>query len=373
MENRELGGGEEAALLVTTKQGSEGGRGEEGSHFLCILAIDLFCNLERGEKIFSFFASIAIDFAPKQEILACEHLDLIMDSEHVQKPDQPKPEIDPRSVDKTSCSRSSSSSISSDEEDYFQIDTSELGKSAIVSAEVPGNNFQPPFDAENAQLETGNKPEIRTPLSSDDSYSNPGSNDFPTAGANQSPPIQSMNRTDFPDPNRIPSYVFARTKSSTPMEWSVASNESLFSIHMGKSGDLTGLYSVNQFDGYPPMSPNTSPGLQQIVEAPNSEEAIAEEHAEKGKPPKVDAICHSDSTSHLSDAGSVNSFRSFAFPILTPEGRNKSCRGESVHQPIRKEQPLPQAEPEKTEPPKAESAAKQKSWLSCLPCCSFCF
>ena len=33
--------------------------------------------------------------------------------------------------------------------------------------------------------------------------------------------------------NRIPDYVFARTKSTAPMEWSTASNESLFSIYMG--------------------------------------------------------------------------------------------------------------------------------------------
>ncbi|KAI4389278.1 hypothetical protein MLD38_001519 [Melastoma candidum] len=36
------------------------------------------------------------------------------------------------------------------------------------------------------------------------------------------------------DPNRIPSSVFAG-RLSNPAEWSVASNESLFSIHMGKS------------------------------------------------------------------------------------------------------------------------------------------
>jgi hypothetical protein len=36
------------------------------------------------------------------------------------------------------------------------------------------------------------------------------------------------------DPNRIPSSVFS-SKSTTPMEWSVASNESLFSIHIGNS------------------------------------------------------------------------------------------------------------------------------------------
>lgn len=36
------------------------------------------------------------------------------------------------------------------------------------------------------------------------------------------------------DPKRIPSSIFS-TRSATPMEWSVASNESLFSIHPGNS------------------------------------------------------------------------------------------------------------------------------------------
>ncbi|KAI4321331.1 hypothetical protein MLD38_034728 [Melastoma candidum] len=59
------------------------------------------------------------------------------------------------------------------------------------------------------------------------------------------------------DPNRIPSTVFA-SRPSNPAEWSVASNESLFSIHMGnssfsrdhtalllyKSGELTKLDEV---------------------------------------------------------------------------------------------------------------------------------
>lgn len=55
--------------------------------------------------------------------------------------------------------------------------------------------------------------------------------------ATQFPPMQVMDRTGGDSaasaPYRIPSYVFARTKSTAPMEWSLNSNESLFSIHMG--------------------------------------------------------------------------------------------------------------------------------------------
>lgn len=53
--------------------------------------------------------------------------------------------------------------------------------------------------------------------------------------ATQIPPVQVMDRSgdSASAPYRIPSYVFARTKSTAPMEWSLNSNESLFSIHTG--------------------------------------------------------------------------------------------------------------------------------------------
>ncbi|KAL7094648.1 hypothetical protein ACP275_11G117100 [Erythranthe tilingii] len=54
----------------------------------------------------------------------------------------------------------------------------------------------------------------------------------------KSPPTQTMGGGPLPeppgyDPNRIPASIFA--KSTTAGEWSVASNESLFSIHMGNN------------------------------------------------------------------------------------------------------------------------------------------
>lgn len=57
----------------------------------------------------------------------------------------------------------------------------------------------------------------------------------------ESPPNQLMERdnttttttTATTSPHRIPSHVFKRSKSNTPVEWSLTSNESLFSIHMG--------------------------------------------------------------------------------------------------------------------------------------------
>lgn len=48
----------------------------------------------------------------------------------------------------------------------------------------------------------------------------------------KSPPSQSMGRGY--DPNRIPSSIFS-PKPTSPMDWSVNSNESLLSIHMGNN------------------------------------------------------------------------------------------------------------------------------------------
>ncbi|TYJ05598.1 hypothetical protein E1A91_A12G174200v1 [Gossypium mustelinum] len=52
----------------------------------------------------------------------------------------------------------------------------------------------------------------------------------------QSPPIQVMDRgVEEYDPYRIPSAVFSVSKSSAPMDWSLASNDSLFSIKVGST------------------------------------------------------------------------------------------------------------------------------------------
>lgn len=58
---------------------------------------------------------------------------------------------------------------------------------------------------------------------------------------------QHMTRVyDVPDPNRIPQSIFARSNSkSAQMEWSVTSNESLFSIHVAKPSDLSNALTDN--------------------------------------------------------------------------------------------------------------------------------
>lgn len=72
-----------------------------------------------------------------------------------------------------------------------------------------------------------------------------------SGSSGQSSQLQTMGRPAGYDPSRIPTSIFA-SKPSTGMDWSVASNESLFSLHVGnnsfsreqfsmlyKSGELT--------------------------------------------------------------------------------------------------------------------------------------
>ncbi|KAK4790541.1 hypothetical protein SAY86_017845 [Trapa natans] len=56
-----------------------------------------------------------------------------------------------------------------------------------------------------------------------------------TSSPIQPPPNQVMNRSGGKEGYRIPWVVFARGKSSSPVEWSMTSNESLFSIQLGSN------------------------------------------------------------------------------------------------------------------------------------------
>ncbi|KAJ6429538.1 hypothetical protein OIU84_021024 [Salix udensis] len=86
----------------------------------------------------------------------------------------------------------------------------------------------------------------------------------------QSPPVQVMERPGGYDPFRIPSSIFESNKGPAPMDWSVASNESLFSIHVGNnsfsrdhvllfgdlglSGDITQSGELIMFSPPPPKA-----------------------------------------------------------------------------------------------------------------------
>ncbi|KAF5957564.1 hypothetical protein HYC85_004789 [Camellia sinensis] len=221
-----------------------------------------------------------------------------------------------------------------------------------------------------------------------------------SASPKQSPPTQMMGRAGSEyDPNRIPSSVFA-SKPSTPMEWSVASNESLFSIHMGnnsfsrdyaimlyKSGELTKPDDINNFkSNQRPVTeaksnelnnaPSSLPTVNEVASdnhgsASNAEDSHVKASAdempkETQKTPPADGVHTSASTPRLSDE-SGNSSSSFAFPVLTGEaGKIPSVKvaPENLQSnPPEKPESQPQA-PVANPPKPAET-----KWFSCFPCC----
>lgn len=127
--------------------------------------------------------------------------------------DVPSKEVDPVTHQKSPGSSSSSSASSTD------LD-------AIDRTFFNG----PPFESEK-----DHGLEMEGPTSPADHLSAPSPAWSNQSGSGtQSPSMQATGRPAGYDPNRIPSSVFS-SKSTTPMEWSVASNESLFSIHIGNS------------------------------------------------------------------------------------------------------------------------------------------
>ena len=211
--------------------------------------------------------------------------------------------------------RPNSSSSSSSDEDLFQLDASELIK-PVPNASNHGDAQL----ASEVDVGRGETMSIRAG----------------GVGVTQSPPNQVMEA----DPHRIPSSVFARSKSTTPLEWSVASNESLFSINvgnssfstdnifLGRSGELSNLPSSSAAFTPSPTVGNSdakswelkerieNPGPTEVANAETMKEVLrvtADEHRKAVAQPG-DLGHNSSSASHHSD-GSTTSARSFAFPM----------------------------------------------------------
>ncbi|XP_065020434.1 uncharacterized protein LOC135645720 [Musa acuminata AAA Group] len=179
-----------------------------------------------------------------------------------------------------------------------------------------------------------------------------------------------MEMSNASDPDRIPSSVFTRTKSTTQKDWSVASNESLFSIHVGNSS-LSRDHVLGPVE-HLPMS--TDSGLNRAgidaeqvsleltaAAAANAEamKDVLPEHAEE----------HAKKEQHSAEEGSTlptnslyRSDESFAFPInrLTGERSGGSLKAEPGQSPqVDKGEQLPL----QTGTPKAAPAAGEKRWF----------
>ncbi|KAI9153607.1 hypothetical protein LWI28_013831 [Acer negundo] len=259
-----------------------------------------------------------------------------------------------------------------------------------------------------------------------------GPNWTPEVGGQAVPQSSSTFTAAHPrgyDPKRIPSAVFA-SRSTTPVEWSVASNESLFSIQLGngsfsrdhvymlyKSGELSKLdeqikmakrndsFKLFKLDepiivGKPeqPVHHVHQPSLPVVTEAENmdgkSEDEmdkdsdvsayiqkvliveIAEDHTQEKMMPcaeDVNVSCRSDE--------SPNSAKSFAFPSLGGVGKNSSAKmdAEKVEKENQPSTSQPQETPSTSQPvvqPQSPQATTAKSvassWFSWFYCFSSC-
>ncbi|CAM0905757.1 unnamed protein product [Alopecurus aequalis] len=230
------------------------------------------------------------------------------------------------------------------------------------------------------------------------------SSQFSLAPADHSAAVSTDECTD---PKRIPSSVFERSKSTTPTDWSVASNESLFSISVGNasfSKDHLFLYGKSGEMGNPsdPLAPlppliKESQGFRPIQGEvpPNATlegSSIVKRNAPKEKR-EWDTDCI-NSFSHQSDESTT----SFAFPILTGDERSNGClkdnhpelarqntaqlshpeqpHGEKNEAPkVAMEAPKPEEAPVPApllvpgEPPLPPKTTKMFPWCSCCPFC----
>lgn len=267
-----------------------------------------------------------------------------------------------------SLSSTSSSASDSSLEDLFQVDTNRIP----TSKQFP--SFHKYYDQ-------------NSPCRPSTSCMSNVTNGSPT----ESPAIQMMDRSGGYDPSRIPSSVFARSKSNIELEWSVASNESLFSLHLGNNsfsrdhiltlgdfGKPEATKSGELFGFSPPApAPVVETEINRIEEGRESaaegvadenikdtERASSEDYSEgRVPPPTVSSKSPSLALSHLSD-GSGASTRSFAFPILT-DGMRSSLKVTQYSEEQLAEPPPPASVTKKP------SKSKMTNWLPCFSWCKW--
>ncbi|CAA6658886.1 unnamed protein product [Spirodela intermedia] len=152
-----------------------------------------------------------------------------------------------------------------------------------------------------------------------------------------------MVRSKGPDDCRIPSSIFERTKSTAPVEWSVASNESLFSIHAGNSSFSRDYLFLSGMSGELPNF-SISPGPQ----APGTISAQLQNRGHEGRP---GSCCN------------------WPHRWKQTSSRSGSVKVERTQHQQQQKKP---AEPEESSSssPAVALGAQQKSWFSCF-CCGF--
>ncbi|KAG7013100.1 hypothetical protein SDJN02_25856, partial [Cucurbita argyrosperma subsp. argyrosperma] len=203
----------------------------------------------------------------------------------------------------------------------------------------------------------------------------------------QSPPLQTMDRVggnEPYDPFRIPSAVFQTSRSISQLEWSIGSNESLFSINVGnnsfsrdhmlmlsdsqKSSELTKSGELFVFKPPPVVttSRETEVASVELEEEPTTADTTEYDIKDKGSSVAEDLSVRSEPTPAVSwnssskscrSGGSQSSSNSFAFPILADE----EVQGGSVAVDAKK----------KHQNTQSTAVSLKSTAKSQLPCCSF--
>ena len=199
------------------------------------------------------------------------------------------------------------------------------------------------------------------------------------------PRTQEMERT--PSAYRIPASVFEKSPSSSPMEWSTTSNESLFSIHTGnmsftndqfymwRSGELTppaeaAASTSDQMFSYHDSAGGVA-GDMRTHEMGLAEATMLEviKESENQNPTKSLAEVRHARRSE----GSNTSNKSFAFSIMGADPGSSTRLHSSLrsnHEQTQiQTQPMVQPEAELKTPVEVANQA-QSSWFSCFSCCS---
>lgn len=251
--------------------------------------------------------------------------------------------LNPKPSSSSPSSSTSSASSTSDDDDFIQLDPIELEKSisrqntphglTVGEGVLVQEQLQRPSKSSTDGDDIGRLSTVDLPISI--AAGNPFmAADSPYA-VTSSPPVQVMVKSDVPDPYRIPSSVFARTTAPVaPMDWSVASNESLFSIQggnysfsrdhvllMGKAGEDTAF--PGPYDPFPPP-PMSAPKrlLEKEAAAGFSGDVAIKKTLSKsdygdsdlGIQESSSPALKSSSTARRSD-GSGASVHSFVFPM----------------------------------------------------------
>ncbi|KAI5416556.1 hypothetical protein KIW84_041562 [Lathyrus oleraceus] len=225
----------------------------------------------------------------------------------------------------------------------------------------------------------------------------------------QNPQVQVMerpNETNATSPYVFPSHVFARNSTNVPIEWSTASNESLFSIYMGnmsfsselacfksceldKPGDAITCDQQPNASSASDQQPNASSASNQPPTPVNKfndiSQRTAELHEEGLKVTEAKAAetmrevimenCRTMENKQDKKSSSKHhldgSAKSYAFQTSKERDKSVSSKGAGEKQK-KSEQNEKTKEGDEEAKSNTNAASTPNKWLSCFACCTFC-